>query len=181
MHMYIEITLMIFFLRCEALPKFILLHIFSICFCFSGIETYSSSSTMWCLEWNRKLDKLGNISTWIVLKSNNNQNSHPSYCIGAVYLMTGRAVDAMIRRHDVQSSQTQLPEDVYVTGVLTKEAGITISHLGHRFEYEDIEQIDIQKVTFVNFRDTVKDSMKKMWAVFAKDKLNESRRSDTGL
>lgn len=136
---------------------------------------------MWCLEWNSKLDKLGNISTWIVPKSPNNHDGHPSYCIGTVYLMTGRALDAMIRRHDAQTSRTQLPEDVYVTGVLTKESGITLSFLGHRFQYDDLEQIDAEKVIFASFGDTVEDSTKKMWRVFVKDKLNESRRSDSQL
>lgn len=146
-----------------------------------NLETYSTSNTMWCLEWNRKLDNLGNNSTWAVMKRHASVYEHPTYCIGTAYLMTGRALDAVIRRHDVQTGRTRLPEDVYL-GTLAKEARIVLSLFGERFAFDaGSEEVDAERMAIAFLGDRMQEETTKLWAVIVKGRFNNSRRSDIGL
>lgn len=137
---------------------------------------------MWCLEWNRHLDKVGSNATWVVMRSQSNDSAQPAYCLGTMYLLTGRALDAVIRRHETQPGLLQLPEDAYVTGVLAREARISLSLLGERFVFDpQVEDADPMKVIFAYLGERVESDTRKLWDAFLKEIAINNRRSDIGL
>lgn len=97
--------------------------------------------------------------------------------------MTGRTLEAIIRQHETRTQRVMLPEDVYVTGMLTKEAKIVHSTLGERlvFNSKNERNVHVGKIIFAYLGEEIDDGTGKLWRALINRKVDMMRRSDAGL
>lgn len=147
------------------------------------LETFSLSNTLWCLDWQRAFDRPHSNATWMVPRSKFTKIVHPNYCVSRIYLMTGRTLDAIIRQHDGQPGSTMLPEDVYVTGMMTKKAGTGLYLLGERVSFDswNDQDLNVEQIAFAYLAEDIDDVTERLWGIITSEKIALTRTYDLGL
>ncbi|GIY75393.1 beta-1,3-galactosyltransferase 2 [Caerostris extrusa] len=139
----------------------------------------SDEKNFWCLVWEGMPVIRTNHSKWYLSKEKYGEDLYPHYCSGSAYILNSVVLEAILGL-----SNRTLPfvsaEDVHVTGMLAREAGIGHVQIGNRYAFAstDEEKIASGQTIFAHLGPDADIRMEQIWNYLASKKEKTNRSSD---
>ncbi|GFW61224.1 hexosyltransferase [Trichonephila clavipes] len=131
---------------------------------YSDIKDRTEEKNLWCLVWEGMPVIRTNHSKWYITKEKYSDSAYPNYCSGSAYIINSVVLDAILE----QSNHTVplVPaEDVHVTGVLARQAGVGHVQISSRYAFKSTNEDKIAdgQTIFAHLGPGAEDRVEQLW------------------
>ncbi|KAF8788999.1 Beta-1 like protein [Argiope bruennichi] len=128
------------------------------------LKDKSQERNFWCLVWEGMPVIRTNHSKWYLSQEKYGESIYPNYCSGSAYIINSVVLDAILGLSN-RTSPDVPAEDVHITGVLARRAGVGHVQISNRYAFASTseERIASGQTIFAHLGPGAEDKVEQIW------------------
>ncbi|CAL1283040.1 unnamed protein product [Larinioides sclopetarius] len=146
------------------------------------LKEKSHERNFWCLVWEGMPVIRTNHSKWYLSEEKYGESMYPNYCSGSAYIINSAVLDAILGLSNDTASFVP-SEDVYITGLLAKKAGVGHVQISNRYAFASTseERIANGQTIFAHLGPDAEGRVEQIWNYLVQKRKELENESLGGL